>query len=99
MRWGRAPVANLWLMPGPLMWNAAKNQKLCGIDGNEYVTGIHSFDQTLLFGYLAYGVKVDSDTGPIGPELPPEKMAEIGSGKMKRLVRQTSKDKGMFIPE
>lgn len=99
MRWGRAPIANLWLMPGPLVWHALKGQKLYGIDGNEYVFGIQTLDQTLLFGYLAYGVKVESDTGPIAPELPPEKMMEIGSGRMKRLIRQSAKDRGMFIPE
>ena len=99
MRWGRAPVPNLWLMPGPLLFQAQERQTLYGIDGEAYIVGIHPIDGTLLFGFLAYGVKVESDTGPSGPEIPPEKLMELSRGKERRMIQKSAKDRGMFIPE
>jgi hypothetical protein len=99
MRWGRQPIPNLWLMPGPLILQAKENQTLYGIDGQPYVIGFHSFDPTLLFGYLAYGVKIESDVEPGGPELPPEKLSQLSQGRWHRMSLKMAKNRGMFIPE
>jgi len=82
-----------------MLFNAMDGQTLYGIDGNPYVVGIHHLDGTLLFGFLAYGVKVESDTAGGGPEIPPEKLMELSKGRERRMVLKSGKDRGMFIPE
>jgi hypothetical protein len=99
MRWGRQPIPNLWLMPGPLIMNAKEGQTLYGIDGQPYIVGFNPLDPTLLFGYLAYGVKVETDTAPGGPELPPEKLTQLSQGRWRRMSLKMSNNRGMFIPE
>jgi hypothetical protein len=104
IRWGRQPIPNLWLLPGPLFLKAAKGQTLHGIDGKTYVVGFNYIDSTLLFGYLAYGVKVDSDTAPGGPEIPPEKLVQLAEklnsqGKERRALLKAMGDRGMFFAD
>src|SRR5258708_7623040 len=77
MRWGRMPIPNLWLVPAELFATCMPGTALYGIDGAEYRVGHQQIDTTALFGFLAYGVKVEEDTAGGGPEIPPEKLAEL----------------------
>lgn len=103
MRWGRSPIPNLWLLPGTLLDRAMRGQTLYGIDGNPYVVGYNAIDTVLLFGFIAYGVKVESDTAPGGPEISPEKLAKLANtavskGSLRRNERKIAGDRGMFFP-
>jgi hypothetical protein len=99
MRWGRTPATNVWIMPGTALKSALPGQTWYGIDGKPYVIGIQPIDTVLLYGYLAYGVKIESDTAPGKPELPPEKLFELSQGRQRRLIHQANNNRGTFIPE
>jgi hypothetical protein len=97
MRWGRLPIPNLWLMPGRLLQQAMKGQVLYGIDGKEYRIGFDHIDTTLLFEYLAFGVKVDDGVTTYAPAMPPEEIASYSRGQMRRWQVQVAKHQGVFL--
>jgi len=98
LRWGREPAPNCYLIPAKYYHRLAPGQTLYGIDGKPYVVGVNEIDPSDQFGYLAYGVKIESDTKPGLPEVPPAQLAALSRRDRRKLERESSKGRGVFLP-
>jgi len=97
MRWGRAPVPNLWLCPGHQFVFLPANTPLIGIDGQTYVKGVNHIDPTLLYGFLAYGLRPSDDDKPGKPEVKPEELKALTRKERRAVQLELRKGRGSFF--